>query len=440
MPAFSSERLAETFVEVADTLVADFDVVDFLTVVVERAAELSGAAAAGLLLADDQGRLRFVAATTESARVVDLFQVEQDQGPGQDCYRQGRPVSHADLGRAGDQWPLFAPRAVAAGFASVHAFPLRHGSAVIGALDLFGSTAGIVAADTPRIVQALADVATIGLLQHQTIARSEVLTAQLQQALDSRVTIEQAKGALTQLRGVDPDAAFGMLRTYSRNNHHRLTDVASAVLKDPASHPGADVPLLRSGRRGGARHPQARAGRQRATARPSQAARSSISGSTALRSAAEKGAVLVHRVDPQHSRRQVGGGVDLPDQAVTVQDRQRPVAPPPLGHRLVHLELVVELEQLGHPLAVEHQPVQRRQQDGASAERHAQPVELCGVDPPLSAHARRRRRPRRPGRRRSARRAPRPPSRGRCPARPGGGGPARPAPRRRARRCRASSG
>jgi transcriptional regulator with GAF, ATPase, and Fis domain len=237
MPAFSSERLAETFVEVADTLVADFDVVDFLTVVAERAVELSDASTAGLLLADERGLLRFVAASTESAGVVDLFQVEQEEGPGQDCYRLGRPVTHADLGRAGAEWPVFGPRAVEVGFASVHAFPLRHGAAVLGALTLFGSRSGVVAAEAPRIVQALADIATIGLLQHQTIARGELLTGQLQQALNSRVTIEQAKGALTQLRGVDPDAAFGMLRTYSRNNHHRLTDVASAVLKDPASHP-----------------------------------------------------------------------------------------------------------------------------------------------------------------------------------------------------------
>lgn len=237
MPVIPSERLAEIFVEVADTLVADFDVVDFLTLVVERGAEIAQSSAAGLLLADERGVLRFMAASSESARLVELFQVQQEEGPCLECYRTGRPVTHADLTLADEQWPLFAPRAVEGGFVAVHAFPLRHGGTAIGALNLFVARGRVVSRDAQRVVQALADVATIGLLQHQTIARSELLASQLQQALNSRVTIEQAKGALAQLLGVDTDAAFGMLRSYSRNHHRRLTEVASALLADPASHP-----------------------------------------------------------------------------------------------------------------------------------------------------------------------------------------------------------
>ena len=242
MPAFSNERLAETFVEVADTLVADFDVVDFLTMVVERAAELSGASAAGLLLADERGLLRFMAASAESARVIDLFQVEQHEGPCQDCFRLRRPVSHTDLSQAHEQWPLFAPRAIALGFGSVHAFPLRHGPAVIGTLNLFGSQGGVVAAEAPRIVQALADVATIGLMQERAIRRSELLAEQLQTALNSRIVVEQAKGALAQLRGVSVDEAFELMRSHARANRMKLGDVAQQVLTDPNGVRGLSRP------------------------------------------------------------------------------------------------------------------------------------------------------------------------------------------------------
>lgn len=237
MPTIPSERLAETFVQVADTLVDDFDLIDFLALVTERAAELATASASGLLLGDEHGRLQFMAASEESARILELFQVEREEGPCQDCYRQGVSVANADLDRAVDRWPLFAPQAVAAGYHSVHAFPLRHSRTVIGALNVFGSSPGTLAAEDARVIQALADVATIGILQERAIRRGELLTEQLQWALNSRITIEQAKGALAQIHSVDPDAAFEMLRAYCRRNHHRLGDVALAVLDNPASHP-----------------------------------------------------------------------------------------------------------------------------------------------------------------------------------------------------------
>jgi transcriptional regulator with GAF, ATPase, and Fis domain len=231
------DALAETFVEVADTLVADFDLIDFLTLLTERAAALSGASAAGLLLGDERGRLQFMAASRESVRILELFQVEGQERPCQDCFRFGTPVGHADLEQAGDRWPVFAPQAVEAGFRSVHAFPLRHSRTVIGALNLFGSGAVQITPGDIRIVQALADVATIGILQERAIRRGELLTEQLQQALNSRITIEQAKGALAQIHSIDTDTAFDRLRRYSRSHHLRLGEVALAVLDDPTSHP-----------------------------------------------------------------------------------------------------------------------------------------------------------------------------------------------------------
>ncbi|MFK5583485.1 GAF and ANTAR domain-containing protein [Serinicoccus sp. LYQ131] len=237
MSTIPADRLAAAFVEIADTLVDEFDLIEFLQMVTTRTTELTSVAAAGLLLADPQGNLAFMAASDESVKLLELFQVQKVEGPCQDCFRQRAPVVNADLRHARDSWPAFAPRAVAAGYRSVHAIPLRHRSEVIGALNLFGTDVGHLAPSDVRIVQALADIATIGLLQERSIRRSHVLSEQLQGALNSRIIVEQAKGALAQLRGVSVDEAFLMLRAYCRRTGQRLGEVASEVIVDTSSHP-----------------------------------------------------------------------------------------------------------------------------------------------------------------------------------------------------------
>lgn len=232
------EQLAQTFVEIADTLVDDFDVIEFLEMVTRRSAQMSHTSSAGLLLADPHGGLQFMAASQESVKLLELFQLQNHEGPCLDCFRFGAPVVNTDLTQAHTRWPLFAPRAVSAGFRSVHAFPLRHRQTVIGAMNLFGTDVGRLDTADVRIIQALADVATIGLLQERSIRAGEILTEQLQGALNSRTTIEQAKGALARIHDIDVDAAFILMRGYARSNHHRLSDVAHAVVTDPASHPG----------------------------------------------------------------------------------------------------------------------------------------------------------------------------------------------------------
>ena len=234
MSTLSAERVSEVFVELADTLVDEFDLIEFLQMVTARASELVGSAAAGLLLADAEGRLQFMAASDEQSHLLELFQVQAEEGPCQDCFRKGSAVINLDLREAGDLWPLFAPRAVAGGFRSVHAFPMRLRKEVIGALNLFGTESAEIDADDARIVQAMADVATIGLLQERAVRRSELLSEQLQGALTSRIVIEQAKGAVAQARGVTVDEAFRMLRDHSRRTNQRLGVVAYAVLTDPA--------------------------------------------------------------------------------------------------------------------------------------------------------------------------------------------------------------
>jgi hypothetical protein len=240
MTAVPTTRLAEVFVEIADTLVDDFDLIDFLQRVTTRSAELARTSTAGLLLADQQGRLRFMAASDERARLLELFQVQADEGPCRDCYHLGHPVTNTDLAAATERWPGFAPRAVRAGFRSVHAFPLRLRKEVIGALGLFG--AGLLDEADVRLVQALADIATIGLLQERAIQRGELLTEQLQSALNSRIVIEQAKGAIAQVHGVSVDEAFDLLRGYCRRNHLHLSQVAAEVVADVSAMPELRLP------------------------------------------------------------------------------------------------------------------------------------------------------------------------------------------------------
>jgi len=231
----AAERLAETFVEVADTLVEDFDLVEFLHMLTLRASELLEVSAAGLLLADSQGRLQLIAASDERSHMLELFQVQTDEGPCLDCYHSGVAVVDADLTSSDARWPKFSPRATTAGYRAVHAFPLRLRQEIIGALNLFSTENGAMAAADARIVQAFADVATIGLLQERTIHESTVLAEQLQFALHSRIVIEQAKGALAQIHSCGVDEAFEMMRTYSRRNSLRLGQVANSVTTDPDS-------------------------------------------------------------------------------------------------------------------------------------------------------------------------------------------------------------
>jgi GAF domain-containing protein len=223
------ELLSETFVELTDTMVADFDIIDFLHVLTGRSTELLDVSAAGLLLADPRGELRVVAASSEAARLLELFQLQSDQGPCLDCYRSGQPVTSADL-TADHRWPQFAAAASGAGFIAVQALPMRLRDQVIGALNLFRTAPGAFDPASVRVGQALADVATIGLLHERSMRRSDTLNEQLQAALNSRVVIEQAKGKLAERLGIDMNQAFTILRDQARNSNQRLSDVARALI------------------------------------------------------------------------------------------------------------------------------------------------------------------------------------------------------------------
>lgn len=233
----STERMAAVFVEVADTLVDDFDLIDFLHDLTDHAAELGSASAVGLLLGDQNDQLHFMAASSKGAKHLELFQLQYSEGPCLDCHRTGEQVVVPDLRLATDRWPDFAPRAVAAGMHSVHAFPMRLRENVIGALNVFGQEPLPMDPLAAKLVQALADIATISIIQERATAHAELLTEQLQSALNTRIIIEQAKGVTARTHGVAVDAAFEMLRSHARRNHILLAKLAHDIVIGTASVP-----------------------------------------------------------------------------------------------------------------------------------------------------------------------------------------------------------
>jgi GAF domain-containing protein len=244
MAATVGERLAQTFVELADTLVAGYDLMEFLQTLTERCVELLEVDAAGLLLVGADGALRLVAASTEQARMVELLQLQHDEGPCPDSFRTGRAVIVSDIGspEAAARWPRFAAAAAELGLAGVHSLPMRLRDQVIGTLNLFTSTTGSLDPAVARAARALVDVATIGILQERAIRERELVAGQLQTALNSRVVIEQAKGILAERLQTSPDEAFLLLRRYARNHNHALTELAGDVIRGTA-------PIIRMGPR-----------------------------------------------------------------------------------------------------------------------------------------------------------------------------------------------
>ena len=222
--------LVRTLVELADNLVDDFDVIDVLTVLSDRCVEVLDVDSAGVMLTGPNGDPQVVASSSDTMRSLELFELQSDEGPCVDCIRSGTPIVNVEIARADIRWPRFAPRAVAEGFHSVHALPMRLRGTTVGALNMFRTAPGPLAPDDELAAQALADVATITVIQHQTAVDAEILTSQLAEALNSRIIIEQAKGRVSEASGRDMEMSFQRLRNHARNHHLRLTELAREVV------------------------------------------------------------------------------------------------------------------------------------------------------------------------------------------------------------------
>lgn len=227
--------LIDALVELADTLTGDFDLIDFLHLLVGRCVEQLDADAAGVLLAHPHGRLQVVASTDEAPEAVDLFQIQAEAGPGHEAWLSGELVSHPDLAAGDTPWPQLRDMAVTAGHAAVYAVPMRLRGENIGALCLFKGTTGEPDEDSVRAAKAMVDVATLSLIQAWAVRQREVLVEQLQTVLNSRIVLEQAKGFVAERLGVDVAAAFGLLRGHARARGRRLTEVAGEIVRRSAN-------------------------------------------------------------------------------------------------------------------------------------------------------------------------------------------------------------
>jgi GAF domain-containing protein len=222
--------IVDAFATLADSLVAGFDVIELLQTLVETCRRVLDVEEAGILLADDLGDLEVVASTSEASTLVETMQLDARSGPCWTCFTTAEPVLLPDVDVDAGRWPEFVVVAREQGFRSVHAVPLRLRGTVIGTLNLLGSAVGVLGERDVRVAQALADVATIGILQERALRESSLVQQQLQGALDTRVVIEQAKGVVAHVRGVSTDEAFVLIRRHARDNRLKLADVAQQLV------------------------------------------------------------------------------------------------------------------------------------------------------------------------------------------------------------------
>ena len=225
------ELIADAFVELADTLVDEFDVLDFLHTLIERAVGLLDADAGGIMLADHRGGLEVLASSSHEVHLVELFELQNQEGPCLEAFRSWRAVTKDDVAEMRAAWPSFTARLEQAGFSSAQAVPMRLREEVIGALNVFRTAPGALSSADMKLARALADVATVGLLQERSLRARSRLAEQLQVALNSRVLIEQAKGVLAERTGLEVDQAFAAMRTHARRNGLPLHDVAGEIVR-----------------------------------------------------------------------------------------------------------------------------------------------------------------------------------------------------------------
>lgn len=224
------QELLRTFASLADTLVEGYDVVELLQLLVDSCQQLLDTTAAAILLADADGELDVIASTSEASRLVELIQIGAEAGPCVESFTTGTFVSVPDISDSPERWGRFRDGAIAQGFASVHAFPMRLRETRIGTLNLLRDSVGELDPDDRAAAQAFADVATIGILHERSIHESHVLSEQLERALQSRVVIEQAKGVVAHTRGVPIEEAFTLIRAYARANRIGISQVAAGLV------------------------------------------------------------------------------------------------------------------------------------------------------------------------------------------------------------------
>ena len=238
-PAMTPSReheIIRSFVDLSNELVDDYDVVDMLSQLTTHCASLLDISSAGLLLADGHGVLHLMATSSERTHHLEVFQLQRDEGPCLDCYREQQLVGVADLEGERERWPQFCEAARLAGFRSVHALPMRLKGNVLGTLGLFGEEVGSLEDADLALAQALVHVASVAIVNERAANDRSLVNSQLQQALTSRIAVEQAKGVLAHAGELDMASAFAVLRRYARDHGRKLSEVAAEVVARELSH------------------------------------------------------------------------------------------------------------------------------------------------------------------------------------------------------------
>lgn len=223
-------RVIKAFVSLSNELVGDYDIIDMLTTLTASCADLLDVASAGLLLADQDGVLQLVASSSERTRHLELFQLQRDEGPCLDCFRNGETVTAAGLPEMQQRWPEFAQAAEIVRFGSVHALPMRLHEHALGAIGLFNEGVERLDDADVALAQALVHVACVAILNERSANDRTTVNKQLQHALDSRIILEQAKGVIASSGELEMEVAFKVLRRYARDHGRRLSDVAADVV------------------------------------------------------------------------------------------------------------------------------------------------------------------------------------------------------------------
>lgn len=224
------EVLFATLIELADTTVTGFDLISLADRLVGACVEVLGVSAAGIMLSDQNDALRVFASTNEESRMLELLELQNNDGPCLDAFRTGRTVDGVDLSLYATRWPSFAPAAMSAGFDTAFAFPIRLRDQVIGALNLFQAGTRALTLHEREVARVMADMAAIGIINNWSIRNQELLAEQLQGALTSRIVIEQAKGVLAEREGLSMGRAFEYLRRTARSSQRPIGDVADDVV------------------------------------------------------------------------------------------------------------------------------------------------------------------------------------------------------------------
>jgi transcriptional regulator with GAF, ATPase, and Fis domain len=224
------QTIIHSFVEIADNLVDNFDVVELLTGLMDRCVNVLGVSAAGVMLASPPDELRLVASSSDAMQVVELFELQANEGPCLDAFRTGERVEHENLEEGTGRWPQFAEVAYAEGFRSVFALPLRLRETTIGALNLFSVDASPMDESDVVVARGFADLATISILQHGIASEIQHVNEQLTRALEDRIVIEQAKGVVSERAGINMVEAFSRLRSYARAHRVPLAAVAQSAI------------------------------------------------------------------------------------------------------------------------------------------------------------------------------------------------------------------